>query len=71
MFFTAIEEWELSDEQGQQLLDVTEEHYLEYMSDTSNTFTDEIMTRLACISQIYASLRNIYSSENRILWLRK
>ena len=70
VFFRSIEEWGLSEEQAQQLLNVTNKQYCEYKEGIINSTAHNLMSRLAIISMIYGSLKQLYSVENRKLWLK-
>ncbi|MFK5948923.1 MAG: hypothetical protein QM500_09175 [Methylococcales bacterium] len=70
VFSTAVAEWELSYKQGQKLLNVTDNHYIEYIKGNVKSTSDDLMGRLAALTQIYAWLKLLFSSENRMLWLK-
>ena len=70
VFFTAVDEWGISREQGQQLLNVSNNQYREYIEGTIDSISHDLMSRLAFITMIYGSLKQLYSEKNIQLWLK-
>lgn len=70
VFFTAVDEWGLSDEQGQQLLNISNNQYLDYMQGTIDSTSHDLMSRLAFITMIYGNLKQLFSVKNIQLWLK-
>ena len=70
VFFTAVDEWDISSEQAQQLLNISHKKYHEFMEGPIGSITDDLMSRLAFITLIYGSLKQLYSEENIQLWLK-
>lgn len=70
VFFTAVDELGLSDEQAIKLLNVTNAEYYKYMQGIVESTSNDLMARLALITMIYENLHLLFSNENILLWLK-
>ena len=70
VFFTAVHEWDLTEEQAYKLLNISPEVYQQYTDGMTDNASQDICDRLALLSLIYGSLKQLYSAENIVLWLK-
>lgn len=70
VFFTAVREWDLSQAQATQLLNISPEMYQQYKKGIINATSDDLCSRLALLTLIYGSLKQVYSAQNILLWLK-
>lgn len=70
VFFTAVREWDLTEIQACKLLNISPEVYQQYTNGMTDPTSDDLCSRLALLSLIYGSLKQLYSAENVVLWLK-
>jgi len=70
VFFTAVHEWALTEDQASTLLDISPSVYQQYKNGVMEDASQELYERLALVSLIYGSLKQLYSDKNIGLWLK-
>ena len=71
VFFTAVREWALTEHQAHTLLNISPALYQQYKKGVmEETASQELYERLALLSLIYGSLKQLYSDKNIGLWLK-
>jgi len=70
VFFTAVREWELTEHQARTLLNISPDVYQQYKKGITDPPSDDVCARLALLTLIYGSLKQLYSDKNIGLWLK-
>ncbi len=71
VFFCAVTEWELDESEAMLLLGCNDKNvYDKYKSGSVPNTSSNLLHRLSLITAIYGELRNLYTQENILLWLK-